>query len=772
MAIEKAAVIGAGVMGASIAAHITNAGVPVVLLDIVPDGATNRNVISEGAVNKLLKAQPAAFMHKKNAKLITTGNIEDNLDLLADVDWIIEVVLERLDIKQNVYRKINSVRKVGSIVSSNTSTIPLGELTQGMPIDFCCDFLITHFFNPPRYMRLLELVAGKYTSPETLEAIRSFADLKLGKGVIDCKDTPGFIGNRIGIFWLQCGVVEAMAAGLTVEEADAVMGKPIGIPKTGVFGLLDLVGLDLMPHINESMGSNLPESDAFHGIKEIPDLISKMIDEGYTGRKGKGGFYRLNRSEGKKVKEAKNLNTGEYHPSKKPTLDSLTAAKSSGIRGLLEFNDKTGWYAWRVLSQTLTYAAHHAKEIAHDIVAIDSAMKSGYNWTYGPFELIDQLGVDWLVKKLEAEDMPVPEILQSGLSMYRIHEGNLQFLGFDSQYHNVERGSGVLLLSDIKLHNKPLAKNASSNLWDIGDGVLCLEFTSKMNSLDPQIMEMFGTAINIIPGKYKALVIHNEGENFCVGANLGLMLFGLNLAAWSELEGLLKQGQDVYKALKYVPFPVVAAPSAITLGGGCELLMHCDAVQAHAELYTGLVEVGVGIIPGWGGCKEMLFRWAENPRHPKGPMPSVTKAFELIGTATVSKSAADARDMQVLRESDDITMNKDRLLADAKAKALALSQDYSPPEPPEFSLPGLSGKTSLEMAVAGFHSQGKATDHDVVVSDALGYVLSGGDTDPIDTLSEDDVLALEREAFMGLVHHPDTMDRLEHMLNTGKPLRN
>ena len=772
MTVKKAAVIGAGVMGASIAAHITNAGVPVVLLDIVPDGATNRNVIAEGAVKKLLKAQPAAFMHKKNAKLITTGNIEDHLDLLADVDWIIEVVLERLDIKHNVYRKIDGVRKAGSIVSSNTSTIPLSDLTQGMPIDFCRDFLITHFFNPPRYMRLLELVAGQHTSPETLKTIRSFCDVDLGKGVINCKDTPGFIGNRIGIFWLQCGVVEAMAAGLTVEEADAVMGKPLGIPKTGVFGLIDLVGLDLMPHINESMGSNLPESDAFHCIKDIPEVIDKMIAEGYTGRKGKGGFYRLNKSGGKKVKEAKNLSTGEYYPSVKPRLDSVSAAKSSGLRGLLEFGDKTGQYAWRVLSQTLSYTAHHAKEIGHDIVSIDGAMKSGYNWKYGPFELIDQLGVEWFVKKLEAENMPVPEMLQSGQSMYRIHQGDLQFLGFDSQYHTVERGSGVLLLSDIKLNTEPLAKNASSSLWDIGGGVVCLEFTSKMNSLDPQIMEMFGTAIKLIPGNYKALVIHNEGENFCVGANLGLMLFGLNIAAWSEMEGLLKQGQDVYKALKYAPFPVVAAPSAMVLGGGCELLMHCDAVQAHAELYTGLVEVGVGIIPGWGGCKEMLRRWAENPKHPNGPMPSVTKAFELIGTATVSRSAADARDMQVLRSSDGITMNKDRLLADAKAKALELCQDYLPPEPPEFSLPGLSGKTSLEMAVAGFHSQGKATDHDVVVSNAVGYVLSGGDTDPTETLSEDDILTLEREAFMGLVNHPDTIDRLEHMLNTGKPLRN
>lgn len=772
MEIRKAAVIGAGVMGAGIAAHIANAGIPVGLLDIVPEGVSNRNTLAEGAIKKLLKVQPAAFMDQKNARLITPGNIEDHLDLLADADWIIEAVIERLDIKQDVYRKIDNARKTDSIVSSNTSTIPLADLIRDMPDAFCEDFLITHFFNPPRYMGLLELVAGDKTSPDSIQTMRSFADIRLGKGVVDCKDTPGFIGNRIGIFWLQSGVIEAMAAELSVEEADVVMSNPVGIPKTGIFGLLDLVGLDLMPHIMESMGANLPEGDPFRSIMEIPDLIGSMIADGYTGRKGKGGFYRVDRTGGKKVKESVDLKTGHYNVSKKPRLASVDAVKTGGLRALLEFDDKTGRYAWRVLAKTLSYCAAVAHQISHGIVSVDQAMKLGYNWKFGPFELIDQLGVDWLVKKLEADNMPVPDLLKSRKSMYRMEKGELQYIGFDDAYHRVERPSGVLLLSDIKLLQRPLVKNASAKLWDIDDGVICLEFCSKMNSLDPLIMEMILKAVEIIPNKYKALIIHNEGDNFCVGANLGLLLYGINVAAWPEAEKLLKMGQDTYKALKYAPFPVVAAPSGMVLGGGCELLMHCDAVQPHSELYTGLVEVGVGVIPGWGGCKEMLNRWASDPKYPKGPMPAVTKAFELIGTATVSKSAAQARSMRILRSSDAITMNKDRLLADAKSKALAMCEDYKPPEPPEFHLPGPSGKTALDMAVDSFQQQGKASAYDGVVSEALAYVLSGGDTDFSDTLTEDDVLAFERKSFMDLIRRSGTVNRIEHMLETGKPLRN
>ncbi|MEN8261481.1 MAG: 3-hydroxyacyl-CoA dehydrogenase NAD-binding domain-containing protein, partial [Pseudomonadota bacterium] len=684
----------------------------------------------------------------------------------------IEAVIENAEIKQNLYRKVDQARKAGSAMSSNTSTIPLSRLTRDMPKRFRRDFLITHFFNPPRYMRLLELVAGDRTRPEILQGLRTFADIKLGKGVVDCKDTPGFIGNRIGIFWLQCAVTAAVSNGITVEQADTVMSAPVGIPKTGVFGLLDLVGLDLMPHIIDSMKRSLPADDDFHAIAEVPEIIRKLLAQGYTGRKGKGGFYRLNPDAPSKVKESADLSTGLFRPSEKPKLDSVAACKTGGLRALLEFDDDTGRYALRVLAKTLSYAAGLVPEIADDIVAVDQAMKLGYNWKYGPFELIDRMGAAWFVTKLRSEGMTVPALLQSVERLYRVDGGRLLHIGVDKQYRPVKRATGVLLLSDVKLRTEPLKRNMSASLWDIGDGVLCLEFHSKMNTLDGEMLELTGQAIAIVSANYKALVIHNEADNFSAGANLGILMSAINTAAWAEVDNLLRQGQNTYKALKYAPFPVVAAPSGLALGGGCEILLHCDAIQAHAELYAGLVEVGVGLIPGWGGCKELLHRWQNAPRFPGGPMPAIAKAFGIIAKAQVSKSAAEAKKRLFLDAKIGITMNKDRLLADAKAKALALSTNYSAPEPPEFRLPGPSGKAALMMAIQTVRSKGKATEYDEVVSTRLAEVLTGGDSDLTTPLGEDDLLKLERQAFLKLVKEKRTLARLQHMLETGKPLRN
>lgn len=774
-AIRKVAVIGAGVMGAGIAAHVANAGIPVVLLDIVPEGASNRNAVAEGAVARMLKADPAPFMHKRNAKLIQTGNIEDHLDLLGDCDWIVEAVIERLDIKQDLYRKLDGVRKAGSVVSSNTSTIPLEMLTGGLPDSFKSDFCITHFFNPPRYMRLLELVTSPQTRPEAAAAVGDFCDRALGKSVVVCKDRPGFIANRLGILWLLAGVTEARRLGLTVEEADAVIGRPFGIPKTGVFGLIDLVGLDLMPHVLGSMVKALPQTDAFHQIDRDLSLVEKMIAEGYTGRKGKGGFYRINRSGGAKVKEAIDLQTGTYRPTAKAQLESLEAARSGGAAALLAHADKGGRYARAVMARTLAYAAALVPEAADEVAAVDEAMRLGYNWKQGPFELIDRIGTDRFVQVLKAEGIAVPALLETaaGRPFYRLDGATRQQLGPDGEYHAMQRPEGVVMLEDIKRTGKPLVKTASASLWDIGDGVACLEFTGKMNALDPEVLKCIEKSIPVVQRGFKALVVYNEGSNFSVGANLGLALFAANIAAWSQIEELVEKGQQVYKALKYAPFPVVAAPSGMALGGGCEIVLHADAVQAHAETYIGLVETGVGLIPGWGGCKEMLARWQANPKAPKGPMPAVTKAFETISVATVAKSAAEAMDHGFLRPTDGVTMNRYRLLADAKERALVLADGYQPPEPTVFRLPGETGQVALEMAVQGFRKLGKATPHDEVVAGKLAWVLSGGpDADITVELTEGDVLALEREAFNALVRHPDTLARVEHMLETGKPLRN
>ena len=774
MSINCVAVLGAGVMGSGIAAQVANAGFDVILLDIVPDGANDRNAIAAGAVEKMLKTQPAPFMDPRNHRRITVGNLEDDLGLLAQADWIIEAVIERLDVKRDLYKKVDAVRKPDSIVSSNTSTIPLQSLLEEMPESFQRDFLITHFFNPPRYMRLLELVTGPGTRDEAADEVRDFCDRALGKGVVDCKDTPGFIGNRIGVYWLQCAVLEAMRQGLTVEEADAVAGRPLGIPKTGVFGLMDLVGIDLMPHIMVSMDNLLSPDDAMREYFDVPELIKKMIADGYTGRKGKGGFYRLQRDGAKRIKQAIDLVSGEYHDAGKVKLESIDAARSGGPRALMEHPDKGGSYAWRIMAKTLAYAASLVPEIADDVVAVDEAMKLGYNWAQGPFELMDRLGPSWFAGRLRDEGAQVPELLErvGEARFYRIADGRRQFFGTDGAYHDIQRPEGVELLADVKLRAEPLAANGSASLWDVGGGVACLEFHSKMNAIDTDIMEMIRKALAIVPGAFQGLVIYNEAANFSVGANLGLVMFAANTAAWDDIEATVRGGQQAFKALKYAPFPVVGAPSGMALGGGCEVLLHCDAVQAHAEIYMGLVEVGVGLIPGWGGCKELLLRWWDNKRRPGGPMPVVSKAFETISMARVSTSAADARRHLYLLPDDGISMNRDRVLADAKARVIALAEDYSPPESPQPALPGATAKTALQMAVDGFHKLGKATDYDIIVADALAHVLSGGDTDITETISEDELMDLERRAFMSLVKRPQTLARIEHMLETGKPLRN
>ncbi len=772
MTINKAAVIGAGVMGAGIAAHLANAGLQVFLLDIVPKDSNNRNIIADTALQKLLKSRPPSLMHRRNAKQITTGNLEDNLSCLAQVDWIIEAIVEKADIKKSLYQQIETVRKTDAIVSSNTSTIPLAELTDAMPETFRQHFLITHFFNPPRYMRLLEIVSGEDTLPETVSSIEDFGDRRLGKGIVECKDTPGFIGNRIGIYWLQCAVLEAIELGLSVEQADAVMGGPIGFPKTGVFGLLDLIGIDLMPHIMSSMGALLPQNDDFHRINHVPDVIATMLEKGFTGRKAKTGFYRIRHVKGTKTKQAINLTSGEFHDAVRPKLDCVTAGKSGGLIALLEFEDTGGQFAWRVLSRTLNYAAHLVSEITDNIDAVDRAMKLGYNWEFGPFELIDQLGTEYLNQRLLDDGIKPATILRSAGAMYRTTGNSAQQKTLSGQYQPVVKKPGMMRLEDITENSRPVAENASASLWDIGDGVACFEFHTKMNALDLDILELLEQSISVVQNQFSALVIYNDGQNFSAGANLKFLVSAIKQQQWNTVENIIMRGQYVFKSLKYATIPVVAAPAGMALGGGCEIILHCDAIQAHAELYTGLVEVGVGLIPGWGGCKEMLYRWHTNKKRPQGPVPPIVQSFETISVAAVSGSAAEAQEKLFLRGGDEITMNRDRLLSDSKVKALALSQDYAPPEATEIKLPGPSGKATLDMGVDHFQKLGKVTPYDQVVANQLAYVLSGGDTDLTEALSEDDVLTLERDAFIALVQQDGTLARLEHMLNTGKPLRN
>lgn len=787
-------------MGSGIAAQLTNAGIPVVLLDIKVEGKD----LAADAVAKMLKTEPAAFMRKRNAKMITTGTIDDNLDLIGDCDWIIEVVLEKLEIKHITYEKIEKARKKGSIVSSNTSTIPLHKLVEGQPDSFAQDFMITHFFNPPRYMRLMELIVGEKTNPKAVETIREICDVKLGKGVVQCNDTPGFIANRLGVFWLTAGVNEAIKQNVPIEMADAVMSRPVGIPKTGVFGLIDLVGIDLMPKLSESLLSTLPEDDAYRDVFVDHKFVHGLIEAGYTGRKGKGGFYRLNPDAPKGAKEKQALqitpdsfDESHYGKSIKKQAGALKSVKAGrkGLRAVVETDDEGGKYAWAVLRDTLTYAANLVGEIADTIHDIDEGMKLGYNWKKGPFEMMDDLGAKWFADKLTEEGIAVPKILTAvgDETFYKIEDGKIRYFGTDGKYNEVVRPDGVLLLRDIKLSSEPVMKNGSASVWDIGDGVLCFEKTSKMNTFDEQIFAMLVKAQKTIEGSddYKALVIYNEASHFSAGANLGLAMFMINIAMYPQVEEFVATGQRVFMGLKFAPFPVVSAPSGMALGGGCEILLASDAVQAHAETYTGLVEVGVGLIPGWGGCKEMILRFQEREKAAHAakmekfgrdalwfspdttPMGATRKAFETIGVATVAKSAHEAIDIGYFRDTDGVSMNRDRLLYDAKSRALEMAKDYTPPEKAEaIRLPGAGGKTALDLAVIDLEKSGKATPYDVVVSDRLANVLSGGSKDYTETLTEDDLLKLELAEFMHLLHNEGTFARIEHMLEKGKPLRN
>ena len=803
--IQNVTVIGSGVMGSGIAAWIASAGTKVHLLDIVPQGASDRNQFAKAAIEKIKKSDPAMMTHKRHLKNLLPGNLEDDIDVIKESDWIIEVVLEKLDVKQALYRKLEEHRKEGSIVSSNTSTLPLKNLVEGMTERFKADFLISHFFNPPRYMRLLELVKSAHTKPEHAVTIRDFCDMRLGKGVVECYDTPGFIANRIGCYWLTVALNHALHLGVPVEVADSVMGRPLGIPKTGVFGLMDLIGIDLLPLIAKSFEATLPAEDAFRRDYVEQPVIMQMIADGYTGRKGKGGFYRINKEGGGKVKEAKNLITGGYHPAKEVKLDSTEVSKNNGLRALFEHPDIGGKYAKAVMLDLLAYTASLAEEIAEDIYAIDEAMRLGYNWKFGPFELIDKLstkeesGAVYLARLLKEAGRPVPEILTrtGAKTLYETSGGQLHYRRKNGELKPYNVPQGAWTLADVKRALKPVAKNPSAALWDIADGILCLELTSKMNAIDPLIFDMIDKAVELCegtaetPAKYKGLIIGSDAENFSVGANLGLALFAANVASWKMLSEFIARGQKTYQKLKYGKFPVVAAPSGMALGGGCELLLHSDAVNAHIELYAGLVEVGVGVVPGWGGCKEMLYRhvkqraesdalaakfggWFKfiSPVATLNTMRAIEPVFTNIAYAKVAKSAEEAKDMLILNEKSRITFNRARMLADAKSLCLELAENYQPPVSQPLRLPGKTARVALDIAIGQAVKAGKATPHDVTVLKALGNVLSGGGTDITKDITEEQILQLELAQFDHLLHTKETLARIEHMLDTGKPLRN
>ena len=761
-------------MGSGIASHVANAGVEVVLLDVVKPGEANRSGVAERAIERLLKSSPPAFMDHRNAELIQTGNVEDDLGLLADADWVAEAIVERLEVKQALYERLEGVRKPGSYLSSNTSTIPLQLLTAEMSDDLRRNFCITHFFNPVRYMRLLEIVRGPATDSDMVDVLSEFCDVSLGKGVVHCNDTPGFLGNRVGVYALQIGMTAALELGLTVEEADAVMGRPMGIPKTGVFGLYDLIGLDLMLDVAKSLTRILPADDPFHEVADGLRIIPKMVADGNTGNKGGGGFYRQATSGDVTEKQAIDLETGTYRRATRPTLAAAEAGESRGIKALVESNDRYGQYAWQVLSKTLCYAANLVPQTSAEIEPIDEAMKLGYGWLRGPFEMIDELGTKYFADKLRASGLAVPEIVAEAgdKPLYRVDNGRIEQLTLDAGYVPQRRAPGAARLADTSRTTRALASNEAASLWDLGDRVGCIEFHSKANALSPTTMELVAQALEIAVRDFQALLIYNDAPHFSVGFNLDFALDAANRGAWTELDTALLHFQNTCLALKYAPIPVISAPAGMSLGGGYEVLLHSDALQVHGNSVMGLVETLVGLVPSGGGCKELLHRWTHDATTAQQAIAGATKTFELIGMGKTGTSPMDSRRHRFFAECDRVTMNRDRLLPEAKSYALEMATRYQPRSKPTFLALGARGADAFASFLDDLQAKGITTPHDLVVGARLGEVLCAGGGAENEVVSEDEMLSLERQSFIALAKTNATRARIEHILKTGRPLRN
>jgi 3-hydroxyacyl-CoA dehydrogenase len=809
--INKVAVLGAGTMGARIAAHFANAGVPSYLLDIVPPDADApaRNKIAAAGLEAARKSKPAAFMDPSLARLVTVGNFEDDLKKLAEVDWIIEAVVENLDLKRGLLRKVEAIRKPGTIITTNTSGLPVGKIAEGFSADFRRSWFGTHFFNPPRYMRLLELIPTPDADRALIDTVSQFCDVRLGKGVVLAKDTPNFIGNRIGTFSVLNVVRIMQEMDLSVEDVDALTGQAVGWPKSATFRTIDLVGLDVLGHVVGNMTANVHDE---RSDLRLPDFFSQMIQRKWLGDKTKGGFYKkVKTGDGKEDERmALDWKTLEYRPRQKPKFAALDMAKNieengARLRMLLGFEgsgpqkgDKAGAFLWAALSDLWTYAANRVPEISDSIVEIDRAMRLGFNWELGPFELWDAAGVEATVVRMKKEAKPVAANLEKLLAAGRKSwysddpkstSGRTYFDLATNTMQPVEVPAGVWSVTVAKKANGVVKKNSGASLVDLGDGVGGIEFHSKMNSLGADIISLILQTLK--PGgpgdNFDAFVITNDATNFSVGANLMLLLMSVQEEEWDDVDLAIRQFQGMTQAIKFSAKPVVSAPFGLCLGGGTEISLHAAARQPHAELYTGLVEVGVGLLPGGGGCKEMLLRaigGAVAARGGKGSgdalagsiemLEALKRAFETIATAKVATSAHEARGLGFLNDGDHITMNRERVLSDAKARALELVRaGYEPPIPrTDIPAPGENLLATLKMGVHMMRQADYVTDYEVKLGGKIAEVLCGGKVTPGTPVSEQYILDLEREGFKSLCGEKKTQERIQYTLKTGKTLRN
>jgi len=742
MNIKNVVVIGSGTMGSGIAAQLCNADIPVTLLDL-------KTEISEKAKKRIFESKPPLLIDKSKIDNIKTGNIKENIDVVGRADWVIEAIIEKINIKHDLYEKILKVRKKDSIISSNTSTIPLKVLSAKMSDGDKKDFYITHFFNPVRYMGLLEIVSENINDSKKTNLLKNFCEENLGKGVILCKDTPGFIGNRVGVYAMQVAMTEAIKMKLNIEEADAIFGKPMGIPKTGVFGLYDLIGLDLMNDVLKSFLKELPSSDVFHDVaKELP-LVKNLIESGYTGRKGKGGFYRINKKEGKKILEAINLKNREYFPSKK--ID-LNIEEKISLKDLVSRNDKYGKYAWSVISKIILYAASLIPSVTKDHNNIDEAMRLGFNWTKGPFEMLEELGVKFFVEK--DKNLIINEFIKK---LYEKKSNT--FYGKRQIYTDLETLGKIKQIAKIKNDNK------SAITYDYANYKI-VEFNTKANTLDFDSMDALKKATD------KNLIIINEGMQFSAGVNLNYVMEFAKQKNWKAIEKFLHHFQMTCKQLKYSENLVISAPSGLTLGGGFEVLIQSNYVVAHTNITLGLVETLVGLIPAGGGCKEMLWRWMQTEETKKDPDFAPQKVFDIIGYAKTATSPIEAMPFKFLLAKDKSIMNRDKLLPVSQDLIAKIKDKHKSHQPPIFKLSGSQVRDKMFQTLENLFKEKKILEHGMEVGKKLAFVLSGGNTSIDKELSEDDLYALELEAFIQLIQMEKTQARIKHTLNTGKPLIN
>ena len=740
MQIKKVVVIGSGTMGSGIAAQLCNANIPVTLLDL-------KTEISEKAKERILKSRPPLLIDKLKINNIKVGNINDDFNMVKDADWVVEAVVERIDIKHNIYEKIFKERKAGTIVSSNTSSIPIKVLSEKLSSEEKKDFCITHFFNPVRYMGLLEIVKNENNDLNKINSLKKFCEEELGKGAIICNDTPGFLGNRVGVYAMQVAMTEAFKMKLSIEEADAIFGRPMGIPKTGVFGLYDLIGIDLMADVLKSFIKELPEADKFQIVaKEIP-LVKKLIETGYTGRKGKGGFYRMKKIDNKKILEAINLETGEYSPSKKIDIKS----EKVDLRSLINRKDKYGEYAWSVISKIIKYASSLVPGITDKFNDIDEAMRLGFNWAKGPFEMLSEIGVKNFFEKIDSFENN--KFLKN---LAKSKDEN--FYGERQLYTEIET------LGKIKSKAIKLDKNNSAEIYRFNDFNI-VEFTTKANVLDYDSMDCLKKATD------KPLIIINESMQFSAGVNLTYTMNFADKGDFKSIEKFIKYFQETCKHLKYCENPVISAPSGLALGGGEEVVLQSNFVVSHTNIVMGLVETLVGLVPAGGGCKEVLWRWSQSEEAKKDPDFAPLKVFDIIGYAKTATSPIEAESLKYLKPEDKKIMNRNSLFSVSK-KILEQNKDFKVPEVCKFNLSGKPLKEKMIKILENLYNEKAILDHGMEVGKELANVLSGGNTTIDKTLSEDDLYKLELESFMRLIQTKKTQERIKHTLATGKPLVN